>query len=110
MLQHFIIHNRHMGYCERPDLIAVQGELAPPVSVAYFCPSCGEVWARAAIDNRPFMVHVMPCNRHPQQDFGLRVPGALTLPWDAEYSNSFPQEVAAWEFMRHLEWVERKGI
>lgn len=33
-------------------------------SVAYFCPVCGDIWARALVENTTWRIEATPCESH----------------------------------------------
>lgn len=111
--QHFFIDSRFMGSVVRPAMI-VHAERQPPYSVAYFCPHCGEVWARAVTTNGNGQVQKWEiggghCRLHPGPS-PYTVPGSLLLAWEPEYNAlllSCP-DVVKWEFDRHMEFIERR--
>ena len=37
---------------------------AAPHSEAYFCATCGSIWARVVIPDSPFTCHTVPCHLH----------------------------------------------
>lgn len=102
--QHFIIEGRYLGACDRRITFA-HAEAVPPLSFAYVCPVCGELWARAAIEGRQYMVWTLPCRKHPTHR--MAVPGSILLTWEPELFDALPAEVVEWEFQRHLDYAER---
>lgn len=107
MLQHFIVEGRYLGQAPR-SRVMVHGEPQYPRPYAFFCPCCGDVWARCPIDGAPedWMVWSLACRKHRVGQLG--VPGSLMLTWDAAFNKGFPQEVIEWEFERHLEFIEKE--
>ena len=107
LIQHFIVEGKYLGQAMRTRIF-IHGESQEPKQYAYFCPQCGEVWARCPIDNLRtqawwFSIH-LPCRKHRTSRFV--VPGALSLAWEPEFAAVFPPGVVAWEFQRHLDYAE----
>lgn len=109
-LRHFIVEGKHLG-ATPCSAEFVHELLLPPEPVAYFCPHCAEIWARAMVtttDNvfceaitMPWRVYTVPCRKHPGSMF--QVPGSLDLPWVKGWLESFPDSAVAWEFQRQME-------
>ena len=79
-------------------------------SYAYFCPVCGEVWARVVCDRdvpEPLRWHVRehPCEQHSTiwHVSGTLLPGSDLINLDV-----LPPEVLRYEFQQHLSHYERK--
>jgi hypothetical protein len=105
--QGVIVEGRFLGSFIR-GLKQVHAQFDPPFSYAYFCPTCGEVWARCPIEGRPFQIQGGYCRKHPGPS-PYTVPGSLMLAWEPAYNDlllSCP-DVVAWEFNRHLDYAER---
>ena len=104
-LQHFFIEGKHLGTADR-SLITVRGQLQPPESIAFWCPHCAEVWARAMIEEGNFCdIRFIPCKKHPHRIY--QVSGSLHTAMEPEFNECFPEEVLKWEFERHLDYYER---
>lgn len=101
--QHFFIEGQYYGEASRSPYILV-GELHTPQSFAFCCPTCGEIWARAHIADRPFYFFTKPCRKHTAPC--CRIPGSLWLPLEEAFTAALPPEVVAWEFSRHLDYLE----
>jgi hypothetical protein len=102
--QHFIIEGKHLGTAERTPRF-VHAEVHNPVGYAFFCPCCGDVWARCPVEDQPWTVWTKPCRKHSTS--ALDIPGSLWLSWDKEFSLALPQEVLRWELERHLDHMEQ---
>jgi predicted RNA-binding Zn-ribbon protein involved in translation (DUF1610 family) len=77
MNQTWFISGRTFGpYLAHP--LYIKGELHPPRSYAYFCPVCGDVWARRIIspDTR-WLAWSFRCPKHPDAPFWHTVPGSI---------------------------------
>lgn len=102
--QHFYVHGEYLGSSERLPLIT-KGVAHRPFSVAYFCPTCGEVWARAAIEGAPFQPWVVSCEKH--RGLKYSPAGCLWMDWDKDYTKAFPPKVLKRELemlLEHFEW------
>ena len=90
--------------------MVIHAERQPPRSLAYFCPHCGEIWARAEIEGcTQWEIGGGYCKEHPGPS-PFTVPGSLLLAWEPEYCElllSCP-DVVRWEMTRHLEFIERR--
>jgi hypothetical protein len=80
-------------------------------SAAFFCPSCGDIWARlVATDSRgfpqSFVVFTAPCAEHPWQ--GSEVPGSLLLGRLANHLPDLPPAAVVREFKIHLEHFSKE--
>jgi hypothetical protein len=114
--QSIYIEGRFLGSFIRPAAI-VHAERQQPYSYAYFCPECGEVWARCPVqrigDNLSRSMYQIQggyCRRHVGPS-PFTVAGSLLLSWEPEYSNlllSCP-DVVRWEWKRHNEFFERRN-
>ena len=53
-LQHFFIHQRYLGSRTIPPVY--QTSLGPQLaySVCWFCPQCGDIWARLVVEDTKF--------------------------------------------------------
>jgi hypothetical protein len=107
--QHFFVEGKYLGTAQR-GLALHAGQYAPPVSFAFFCPHCADLWARCPVGDyngtdRDWMVWTMACRKHPSRTFS--VAGSLYLAWEKSFSDSFPPELLAWELDRHLDYAER---
>lgn len=90
--------------------VIVHAERQLPRSLAYFCPHCGKIWARAEVDGcTHWEIGGGYCKDHPGPS-PYTVPGSLLLAWEPEYSAlllSCP-DVVRWEFQRHMEHYQRR--
>lgn len=116
--QHFYAEDRFLGSVVRPAMI-VRAERQPPYSYAYFCPKCGELWAKCPVkplgvlgelvEVNQWQIQGGYCRYHPGPS-PFTVAGSLLLSWEPEYTNlllSCP-DVVEWECQRHLEFIERR--
>lgn len=103
MQQHFIIEGHYLGSAERLFSLVLG---ASPLSYAFFCHACGEVFAKCPIEGRPWQYWARTCRKCPGGGT-LGQPGSISLSWDAEFTEAFPQPVLLWEFKRLLEEHDR---
>lgn len=115
--QHFILEGRYLGSALRSTSFSRRDSCGGvyervPLSYAFFCPVCAEVWARCPVElpngtQRQFFALTLACRKH--EVSAWQVPGALQCGSDEDFFAAFPDEVVKWEFERHLEWCERIG-
>ena len=99
--QHFFVEGRSLGSCQRYPLNSLK---QAPISYAFFCPVCVEIWARAVIfDSSCFCFHV-PCKKHAYP--GIKVPGSLYPAGDPDFLSAMPREVLQRELLLHLDYAE----
>ena len=103
--QHFIVEGKYLGTIPRASLV-LHGHPAPPVSFGFVCHVCGEVWARAGIDARPFFFFTKPCRKHSGN--GCMVPGSMWMPMEPDFTNALSGEVLKREFLLHLDYAESR--
>ena len=112
-VQHIYVEGGYLGNIPRKKLF-IHGELHEPQHYAYFCPSCGNLWARLPVDGTVtenwWRIVGGYCRKHPERSNPFSVAGSLMLGWEPEYCElllSCP-DVVKWEMARHLEFIERK--
>ncbi len=94
-----------MGTGQSPSVL-VHNEVRAPLSYAWFCPKCGRIWAKAAVEGQEFMVMTQPCDLETADNYFI-VPGSLWLTLRPEYIQSLPREVLLREFQLHLNHYDR---
>lgn len=110
--RHFIIEGKHLGIAPC-SMEFVHEELQRPRSYAYFCPVCGELWAKCPVEVvatgevLQWMTITTNCRKHPQGCW--RAPGSLSLNYEEAYSTSFPDEVVRWEFQRQMDYFNSRN-
>lgn len=88
--QSFYVNDRFLGSVVRPAML-VHAERQPPYSYAYFCPDCGDIWARCSVTDsgndkpRKWVIQGGYCQLHPGPS-PYTVAGSLLLSWEPEYS------------------------
>lgn len=93
--QHFIVHGEYLGFGLRS--LDKRGPFPTvPSSLAYFCPYCGEVWARFPVERvagsghyERFQSDVAVCSRC-SEPHSSRAPGSIWRSFDPEFTSSFP--------------------
>lgn len=62
----YYVGNQYLGRADYPWIRTNGGRLAFLDSTAFFCPSCGEIWARRICKPSPngWSVHTSPCQKH----------------------------------------------
>jgi hypothetical protein len=106
--QHFLIEGRHLGTGIR-KLERREDGYRVPLSLAFFCRACGELWAKCPVESSPgisspWICYNVDCKKH-QKPNSIAVPGSLILAWDDDFYEAFPEAVLRWELDRHLEAV-----
>jgi predicted RNA-binding Zn-ribbon protein involved in translation (DUF1610 family) len=103
MKQSIFVEDHFLGECEAPAPQFVGGDLLSPLSVAYFCPGCGRIWARRCIAGKSWTTTQRPCRTcgpranpffppqyvgslldNPAWLFAFTDPPDFLLPWEAE--------------------------
>jgi len=104
----------HRLIAEAPrNLVRVHETLAPPTSDLYFCPHCGEVWARLPVLNDKGATTKWQSFRHTCRKCAeahvetFVVAGSIWRSWDLEFNLCLPASVLSWELERHLDHFER---
>lgn len=110
--QYFIVEGKYLGQAPR-KLVFIHAQLQEPNSYAFFCPICGEVWARCPIQRGSgeyrvaeptthWQIFHVACKKHYMHAYS--VPGGLTIDWDKEFSDALPEAALRWELVRHLQF------
>jgi hypothetical protein len=77
MQQLWLIANETYGPFEA-GMHLVHGTYEPPVSVAFFCPHCGEIWGRRIIlQAKGWWVATVPCEECHRSCTIFQVPGSV---------------------------------
>jgi len=74
----------------------------PRLSLAYFCPHCGEVWARFIAPGRSWQVLTRNCDRCGIPNT-LTPAGSVLLPYDPYFYKAFPVDILRREAILHGE-------
>ena len=79
-----------------------------PVSTAFFCPICGEIWARAVVEGSRWYTKHVECSRCGKLGV-INFPGSVWSPLDGDFNISLPREVLELELEIAIAWRERYG-
>lgn len=95
-IRHFFVKGNWLGTVELYD-VQVHEELHPPGSEAYFCPTCGDVWARFPVIDKMTNKTIKYLARavHCEKDGGT---GELYAPWNPDFTSSLPNDAVRYEF------------
>ena len=110
--QTFFIENRYLGCRERIHEV-IHAEKVAPSSQLWFCPSCGEVWARipsiSLFDStspwQSFRRSCRKCGENQEESF--EIPGSILLLWEFDLIDTLPEDVVRWEFERNFLILEK---
>lgn len=80
------------------------GDTQHPLSVAYFCPKCGDVWARRIILDSPpdWILYNRHCGKHPPQSRYFPLPGSIWLDFRCDVIENLPSEVLRREALIYI--------
>jgi len=79
----------------------VGGEFQAPLSLQFYCETCGEVWAKAPVQHAdgaqsPWLAYRSGCRKHPNHH--SQPGGTLFMAWLPDVSTAFPEGVLRREF------------
>jgi hypothetical protein len=100
----FQFRNQHLGTTKRSTEI-IHGAVMAPRSLAFFCPECGEIWARHYVEGQFWQTMALACDKHPPRHPAW-VTGSMWIDWDKAYQLSMPMACLLREFWWHLNWWE----
>jgi hypothetical protein len=91
--QLLFIEGKHLGEAWRKKELH-GGELQAPLSLQFYCPQCGDVWAKAPITfpdgtTTAWLAYRAGCRKHPQHY--SQPGGTLFLSWLAEFSEALTE-------------------
>lgn len=100
-MTHYFLGSRLLG---SSPLKAFWQEAQPiAASIAYICPTCGDLWARVAQPTGEWMPLRAGCREHP---YLHPVGGSFIPPWRHTFTE-FPQAVLEYEFDIHFNHYQR---
>lgn len=112
--QQFIIDGRLFPAVERQPSFCAGQEILP-VSYAFFCPCCADVWARCPVTDSAGTVALFQpvtnhCRKHRPLDQRKHwlIPGSVWLEVyadDTEYLAAMPQELLQQELLLHADYL-----
>lgn len=86
---HFEIHGQDFGEGEYYG----RGHGGPFHSIAFFCPECGQIWARLKSDfHTNWRWTGQTCENHSQK-YPFEVPGTLDMRWEPQIEEAMPRAV-----------------
>lgn len=81
----------------------IRTELPPPRSLAFFCPVCGDVWARRIIEPATrWNVLTRECKKHIAPRY-CEPEGSVWIDYDRDFLKNLPKEVLLYELNLRLE-------
>lgn len=96
----------YLGSGERDEVYKNdEGKFVRAHGWAFFCCTCGIIWARAPINDLPTQVEVRPCKLHGSHFYDWA--GSMYIYWDSQHNNTLPPELIKREFLLALEHYER---
>jgi len=99
-ISHWFVEGTHLGQSPR-TVRFVHANLQWPDGLLFYCPNCGEAWARIAVEGSKTYAYAQPCRKCPGH-YGA-IPGSVWIDWDADYRAAMPPRVLARELRLHLE-------
>ena len=111
--QLFFIENKLLGEAPR-GLTRWADTYAEPTSDLYFCLHCGDVFARLPVLRADGSTTKWQSYRGVCRSCGVKhgtpyssFPGSIWRCWDAAFLAALPVPVLQWEFLRHIDNLER---
>lgn len=107
--QTFYIEGKYMGQMGR-SLHSEGGITYYPMSLAFLCQKCGDVWARIVVEGAAFRVEYGDCRKHAIDKMRIsgEHPGSIYRPWLSYLVDDLPSEVIRREFNLHLKHYEEE--
>lgn len=95
---HIRYHFKHGAYIGQKETEAyfINGSLWQAHSIAFFCPSCCELWYRGIVEGSQGIVYTRHCDRHPHEHEA----GNVWLSWNEEWNRTLPREVLIEIFLK----------
>lgn len=76
-------------------------------NTAYFCPMCGEIWARVAVEGqKQWISWSVQCDKHHSPYWPI-IYGSMYLMWDRSFNDSMPEPALWREFDLALAHFDR---
>lgn len=114
--QHFFIGNDFKGTTQRSyfqfHAKLFEGRPFDVKSNAWFCPTCGEVWARAILEDvgtgntHPYRVTMHGCSKHPSNN--VQTPPGSVMTWFDELLPYLPPAMVEYEFNILMKYLDTK--
>jgi len=109
--QYFFIEGTYLAESSRGPW-KVQTTIREPPSSLFYCPICGNTWARVQVEHggivHGWQAYSRICQKCPS-DFKYEAPGSIWLSWDQEYLNKLPLAVLKREFLLLYNWRFKNG-
>lgn len=80
----------------------VHGQLREPYGQLWVCPQCGDLWAKATIQGRPYEVWAKSCGCTPPTHY-YAFPGSMILEWDHKLMQAMPRDMLLREVIIHCD-------
>lgn len=82
-----------------------------PFSIAFFCPFCGDIWARRIVvdGHTEWALWTKPCSRHPHS-ISRGLSGSVWCAYETEYCKNLPVEILRREFLLHFDALTPKEL
>lgn len=77
-----------------------------PRSTAFFCPICGEIWARAVIDGSLWQISYVDCSKCGKLGV-VNFPGSVWSPFDDDFNKAIPPALFENELEIAIAWHRR---
>ena len=105
-IQHFIVHNKHLGTAER-ESVFIHARPQLPFSYAFVCPECGDLWARCPVllGDKMQKFFLWNCNCKKCSQSVLHPRGSLLLALEPEFNAAVLEAAAHWEFERAMDFA-----
>jgi hypothetical protein len=102
---HFFVQNTYLGTGVWEETLS-RNPRDFPMSLAFFCPRCGEVWGRAVLEGKPFMIYSILCEKH-ELNYPFDIPGSMWFPWQTLHNKALSREALKREVALHLAVYDR---
>jgi hypothetical protein len=81
----------------------IRAQYSRPFSIAYFCPYCGEIWARRIVQggDPQWVLWNKPCSKHPHS-LSRGLSGSVWLGWGTDSDRNLPKAVLRREALLHI--------
>jgi hypothetical protein len=107
-LQHFLVQSRYLGSRQVPAFLRSSTfGMRPTYGVCWFCPQCGEIWARLAVEGASYHQHwTESCPKHGG--------GAIDREcrfewWPSALEADWPEEALRYVLLQELKLFEQEG-
>lgn len=103
-----------IDYGDNPrQFILVHERYLPPLSVMFYCPKCGDVWAKCEViadDKRQsWQSYARVCRKCPMHPMSDVPAGSMYFGWDKGFNEALPKELVEREFNIYFDHLNRNG-